>query len=226
MLRSNGMPGCTGEILFMWQMRHLHRAQRVDSRESRRQPDHDCARHGLHRVESQFSRDQLYIAMRFLCADAAEVIGCGRSTSVRSELQDRPVARELQKAFDASQRAQFALGQVVFAVPAFITTAKSVTIGRRALKDIAHQETEAVRGGTDLHKRNSLATPIYQTSTFEVADHGPAGAATTPNCSTPGTATTPTVPSRNDAGTWKAPTEGLLYSLHGCRRSRLRSSRW
>jgi len=34
-----------------------------------------------------------------------------------------------------------------------------------------HQETEAVRGGTDLHKKNGpLATPIYQTSTFEVAD--------------------------------------------------------
>ncbi len=35
-----------------------------------------------------------------------------------------------------------------------------------------HQETEAVRGGTDLHKKNGpLATPIYQTSTFEVTDN-------------------------------------------------------
>jgi len=34
-----------------------------------------------------------------------------------------------------------------------------------------HPETEAVRGGTDLHKKNGpLATPIYQTSTFEVTD--------------------------------------------------------
>lgn len=34
-----------------------------------------------------------------------------------------------------------------------------------------HQETEAVRGGTDLSKKNGpLATPIYQTSTFEVTD--------------------------------------------------------
>ncbi len=33
------------------------------------------------------------------------------------------------------------------------------------------QETEAVRGGTDLSKKNGpLATPIYQTSTFEVTD--------------------------------------------------------
>jgi cystathionine beta-lyase/cystathionine gamma-synthase len=33
------------------------------------------------------------------------------------------------------------------------------------------QETEAVRGGTDLAKKNGpLATPIYQTSTFEVTD--------------------------------------------------------
>src|SRR2546425_1790006 len=33
------------------------------------------------------------------------------------------------------------------------------------------QETEAVRGGTDLTKKNGpLATPIYQTSTFEVTD--------------------------------------------------------
>jgi cystathionine beta-lyase/cystathionine gamma-synthase len=35
-----------------------------------------------------------------------------------------------------------------------------------------HQETEAVRGASDLVKRNGpLATPIYQTSTFEVADN-------------------------------------------------------
>jgi cystathionine beta-lyase/cystathionine gamma-synthase len=34
-----------------------------------------------------------------------------------------------------------------------------------------HTETEAVRGGTDLHKKNGpLTTPIYQTSTFEVTD--------------------------------------------------------
>jgi cystathionine beta-lyase/cystathionine gamma-synthase len=34
-----------------------------------------------------------------------------------------------------------------------------------------HPETEAVRGGADLHKKNGpLATPIYQTSTFEVTD--------------------------------------------------------
>ncbi len=34
-----------------------------------------------------------------------------------------------------------------------------------------HPETEAVRAGTDLHKKNGpLATPIYQTSTFEVTD--------------------------------------------------------
>jgi len=35
-----------------------------------------------------------------------------------------------------------------------------------------HQETEAVRGGTDLSKKNGpLSTPIYQTSTFEVTDN-------------------------------------------------------
>lgn len=34
-----------------------------------------------------------------------------------------------------------------------------------------HPETQAVRGGTDLRKKNGpLATPIYQTSTFEVTD--------------------------------------------------------
>ena len=34
-----------------------------------------------------------------------------------------------------------------------------------------HPETEAVRGGMDLSKKNGpLSTPIYQTSTFEVAD--------------------------------------------------------
>jgi cystathionine beta-lyase/cystathionine gamma-synthase len=35
-----------------------------------------------------------------------------------------------------------------------------------------HQETEAVRGASDLHKKNGpLATPIYQTATFEVTDN-------------------------------------------------------
>ncbi len=35
-----------------------------------------------------------------------------------------------------------------------------------------HQETEAVRSGTSLHKKNGpMATPIYQTSTFEVVDN-------------------------------------------------------
>jgi cystathionine gamma-synthase len=35
-----------------------------------------------------------------------------------------------------------------------------------------HPETEAVRGGTSLEKKNGpLATPIYQTSTFEVVDN-------------------------------------------------------
>lgn len=39
-------------------------------------------------------------------------------------------------------------------------------------KHLRHQETEAVRGGTDLSKKNGpLATPIYQTSTFEVTDN-------------------------------------------------------
>jgi len=34
------------------------------------------------------------------------------------------------------------------------------------------QETEAVRGGTDLNKKNApLTTPIYQTSTFQVTDN-------------------------------------------------------
>src|SRR5881296_3765671 len=34
-----------------------------------------------------------------------------------------------------------------------------------------HQETEAVRGSADLHKKNGpLSTPIYQTSTFQVTD--------------------------------------------------------
>src|SRR5499427_949344 len=38
-------------------------------------------------------------------------------------------------------------------------------------KHLRHQETEAVRGGTHLDKKNGpLATPIYQTSTFEVTD--------------------------------------------------------
>jgi len=40
------------------------------------------------------------------------------------------------------------------------------------MKKHKHQsETEAVRGGADLHKKNGpLSTPIYQTATFEVTD--------------------------------------------------------
>src|SRR5215470_5564847 len=39
-------------------------------------------------------------------------------------------------------------------------------------KHSRQQETEAVRGGTELHKKNApLSTPIYQTSTFEVTDN-------------------------------------------------------
>src|SRR3981081_4609689 len=35
-----------------------------------------------------------------------------------------------------------------------------------------HPETKAVRGAADLEKKNGpLATPIYQTSTFEVTDN-------------------------------------------------------
>ena len=40
------------------------------------------------------------------------------------------------------------------------------------MKQSRRQETKAVRGGTDLSKKNgALATPIYQTSTFEVTDN-------------------------------------------------------
>jgi cystathionine gamma-synthase len=39
-------------------------------------------------------------------------------------------------------------------------------------KHSRHQETEAVRGGTELNKKNGpVSTPIYQTSTFEVTDN-------------------------------------------------------
>jgi len=48
---------------------------------------------------------------------------------------------------------------------------KLVSTGVNMKKHQRHQETEAVRGGTDLQKKNGpLATPIYQTSTFEVTD--------------------------------------------------------
>src|ERR1700736_6951010 len=44
---------------------------------------------------------------------------------------------------------------------------------RSLMKNHQHRpETEAVHGGTDLQKKNGpLATPIYQTSTFEVTDN-------------------------------------------------------
>src|SRR2546426_1954401 len=44
------------------------------------------------------------------------------------------------------------------------------------------KETEAVRGGTDLHKKNGpLTTPIYQTSTFQVTDNDQHARAIRPN---------------------------------------------
>src|SRR4030088_868456 len=45
--------------------------------------------------------------------------------------------------------------------------------GRSLMKNHQHRpETEAVHGGTHLEKKNGpLATPIYQTSTFEVTDN-------------------------------------------------------
>src|SRR5437588_10033281 len=53
------------------------------------------------------------------------------------------------------------------------------TEGARMKKHQRRQETEAVRGGTDLTKKNGpLATPIYQTSTFEVTDSEQQGRAT------------------------------------------------
>jgi cystathionine beta-lyase/cystathionine gamma-synthase len=43
---------------------------------------------------------------------------------------------------------------------------------RRIMKQDRHMETKAVRGAADLGKKNGpLATPIYQTSTFEVTDN-------------------------------------------------------
>jgi len=48
------------------------------------------------------------------------------------------------------------------------------------------RETEAVRGGTDLGKKNGpLATPIYQTSTFEAADMQEQVRVIPPTASTP-----------------------------------------
>src|SRR5271169_7133242 len=39
-------------------------------------------------------------------------------------------------------------------------------------KPYRHTETKAVRGGVDLSKKNGpVATPIYQTSTFQVTDN-------------------------------------------------------
>ncbi|MGC2060770.1 MAG: PLP-dependent transferase, partial [Candidatus Sulfotelmatobacter sp.] len=39
-------------------------------------------------------------------------------------------------------------------------------------QDKHHSETKAVRGVADLNKKNGpLATPIFQTSTFEVSDN-------------------------------------------------------
>jgi cystathionine beta-lyase/cystathionine gamma-synthase len=49
---------------------------------------------------------------------------------------------------------------------------QSALEGEEMSKHKHRQETEAVRGGADLSKKNGpLATPIYQTSTFEVTDN-------------------------------------------------------
>jgi len=88
------------------------------------------------------------------------------------------------------------------------------------------RETEAVRGGTDIGKKNGpLATPIYQTSTFEAADMQeqvrviPTDSFYT-RYGNP-TNTSSKMPSPN----WKAPTPPCC-SLPVWPRSRLRFSRW
>jgi cystathionine beta-lyase/cystathionine gamma-synthase len=53
-----------------------------------------------------------------------------------------------------------------------LTLGANVLWGADMKKHSRHQETEAVRGGTELQKKNGpLSTPIYQTSTFEVTDN-------------------------------------------------------
>ena len=70
-----------------------------------------------------------------------------------------------------------------------------------------HPETEAVRGGTDLNKKNGpLTTPIYQTSTFEVTDSDAAGPRhLRPTCFTRATAIRRTRSLKRRLRNWKAP---------------------
>src|SRR6202049_2453178 len=69
-------------------------------------------------------------------------------------------------------RPQSAPKRALPTLPGNVTLGASGNIEGAAMKKHEHHpETEAVRGGTDLHKKNGpLVTPIYQTSTFEVTD--------------------------------------------------------
>ena len=129
-------------------------------------------------VEEPISRDQLYIADEvFVCGTAAEVVGL-REIDFRTIGSGKtgPVTRALQAEFDKLTSGRHARSAAWFSpVPAF-----DAGVGRREArkgeegamkKHKHHPETEAVRGGTDLEKKNGpVTTPIYQTATFEVTD--------------------------------------------------------
>ena len=89
------------------------------------------------------------------------------------------------------------------------------------------QETEAVRGGIDLSKKNGpLSTPIYQTSTFEVTDSQQQVRATSTDrfYSRYGNPTNSVVEAAM-AELGRGPNE-RCYLIPGCRPSPLRFSRW
>src|SRR5580704_9415671 len=70
-------------------------------------------------------------------------------------------------------RAESAPKRALPTLPGNVTLGASGNIEGAAMKKHKHRpETEAVRAGTDLRKKNGpLATPIYQTATFEVTDN-------------------------------------------------------
>jgi hypothetical protein len=151
-------------------------------------------------VEEPISRDQLYIADEvFVCGTAAEVVGL-REIDFRTigDGKTGPVARALQAEFEKLTSGRHTVRRVVFAgtgirgcivagiarsvgtevsrggtrLQPCLPPPRNLTKGGCMKKHNRHPETEAVRGGTDLHKKNGpVTTPIYQTASFEVTDN-------------------------------------------------------
>ena len=172
---------CTGENLFVVRNKTIYTTPRAGILEGITRDSLITLARDLDYtvVEEPISRDQLYIADEvFVCGTAAEVVALREiDFRVIGDGKTGPVTRVMQEEFHKLVSGRHARSVEWFApVPALNAAAQRLVHvareGRQQVKKHKHrQETEVVRGGNSLEKKNGpLSTPIYQTSTFEVTD--------------------------------------------------------